>query len=184
MSQSIEANLSDAEYQLIHANQLGTPLRIYRLRSDYIRMIRRISLLIFIAGIVILIVVIIISAVQWHRESTGSYIGFLLFAPFPLSSGLAGLCGLLGGLLGLCIGVPRAQNEHIVICKNGLLQVGKELRGKHAGVVHWRDIRTIEKSFAFQEYSIICRIGKVIRLSFYQDIEEIIAFIRQQSDVV
>ena len=84
----------------------------------------------------------------------------------------------------LRIEIPRALRERIIVCEHGILQVGKRIRNKRVEVILWEDIRAIRREFFGLECSIQCRDGKVLKLNFYQNLDKLIADMRQRSGVV
>jgi hypothetical protein len=184
MSQAVESELSIDDYQRIEANQLGTPLGIYKLKPGYIRIMRKLSLslILFLISFV-LITLTIISSIRWYQDQKDSYIEFLFFAHSHFAAWLAGASSLLFGMLILRVEMPRAQKEHVIVCEQGLLQIGKDFRGKDVDAVRWRDIQAIRKTFFGQEFSITHAGSETLIFSFYKDLDELIALIRQQSEV-
>lgn len=183
MPQPIENEYSDEDYHLIKINQLGIPLKIYRLKIKYIQKVYTISLFILIIGMAFLIAAIVISFIQWYSEQTSSYFDFLIFSPFPLSTWLAGLSGLIGGLLGLYVEMPRVQNERIIICEQGLLQFRKNFLKTHIEVLYWKNILAMKKAFLVREYVIISLDGNTLSISnAYQDFEELISLLHSRAD--
>lgn len=180
---SVENTLSDEDYQLVDTHQLGAPLGIYKLNPRYINTIRRMSLLVLLLGIMFLIVALLITLTRWHQEQTGTFLAFLLTSSFPLASWLAGLSGLIGGLLGLYVMVPRVQSERLIICEQGLLQIKMETRSRRVEVVRWTDIQSINKELIFPLYSIVRRRGKVLTIGMYQGFDGLVALIKQRSGV-
>ncbi len=173
MSQSAESKLSNEDHLLIETNQLGSALAVYRLQPGYIRFLHWISWLLVIMGIVILTLMGI-----WFTK--GLQFNVLL------SSLLAGVCGLLGGGICLRIVVPQAQQEHIIVCEQGLLRT---IGGKYVEIVRWTEVRAIEKEFFNRMFSIIYATYappwmKTLHISLlYQNFDELITLLKQQSDV-
>lgn len=196
MPQRIESNFSDEDARLIEANQLGSPLGIYRLKPGLIRFFHRIGLALVIMGVVILVIVIILGLIAWHQslvlhqqhihnltealqlqeeqEQVDHKFG-VLFSPL-----LGGLFGLLGGLLCLHIGVPQVRRARVIVCEHGILQI----ENNRVEVVRWEDILAIREGLIGLEYFIERREGETLTLSsFYKDSDEIVALIRQRSGV-
>lgn len=175
MSQSIERQVSDEDYQLIEANRLGTPQGIYRLKPGSIRLLHGGGLFLLVCGVAVPIFLITSSFMGWHKEQADDY---LVFAQ------LVGLSGFsfLAGLFFLRIVVPQARMKHILVCEHGLLQVEKRIWRKHVQSVHWRDIRAIRKFLG--EYVITYQESEICSLDImYQNIKELVSLIRQRSGV-
>jgi hypothetical protein len=172
MSQLPESNLSDEDKLLVVANNLGSPLAVYRLRPGYIRFLYRMSWLIILIGMGILATSII-----WFFHGLREF-QFTLF----LSSLLAGLLGLSGGIICLRVVALQAQQEHTIVCERGLLRI---VGSTCIDVVHWMEVRSIEKGLFNQLISIIYNIPafpgvKSLHISsFYQDFDMLIVLIRQ-----
>ncbi len=177
MSQLPEDTLSNADRLLIAANQLGSVLAVYKLRPSYIRFLRRVIQLIIIISVFILIMSSI-----WATHGFQEFQFGVLFSSF-----LAGLFGLCGGTIVLRSVVSREQQEHVIICERGLLQVNG---GGNAEIVHWKEIQAIEKSSFNRGISIVYTVSvlpgiKILQISnFYQDIDEMISLINQRSEKV
>ncbi len=172
MSQSEGSKLSIEDYQLIEANQLGIPLGVYRLKLGYIRLIHWGSLFIIIIGVVFLDAVFIIGIMKDPE--------FSVLVP-PLLASLFLL--LMGGFI-LSIRVPQVQSMHVIVCEQGLLQIERKIGKNHVEAVHWQDILAVRKLPISQEYFITRQGGKALTLTnFYQDIDELVALIRQRSGV-
>jgi hypothetical protein len=172
MSQSEGSNLSIEDYQLIEANQLGIPLGVYRLKPGYIRLFHWGGLLTFVISAALLITVIITGLMKDLQFS-------VLFSPFVIV-----FSGLLGGWFFLRVGAPQVRSMHVIVCEHGLLQIERKLGKNHVEAVHWQDILALRKLPISQEYFITRQGGKALTLTnFYQDIDELVALIRQRSGV-
>jgi hypothetical protein len=175
MSQSIERQVSDEDYQLIEANQLGTPQRIYKLKPGPIRLLQGIGLFLLVCGVAVPILLITSGFMGWHKEQADDY---LVLAQLVVLSGFS----LLAGLFSLRIVVPQARKKHVLVCEHGLLHVEKRIWRKHVQSVHWRDIRAVRKFLG--EYAIIYRESEICSLDImYQNVKELVALIRQRSGV-
>ena len=170
MSQSEGSKLSIEDYELIEANQLGIPLGVYRLKPGYIRLIHRGGLFIFIIGVVFLGAVFIIGIMKDPEFS-------VLLSPLLASLYLL----IMGGFI-LTHRVPQVQSIRVIVCEQGLLQIESKIGKNHVEAVHWQDILAIRKLPISQEYFITRQGGKALTLTnFYQDIDELVALIRQRS---
>jgi hypothetical protein len=158
--------LSNEDYQLSEVNQLGSPLDIYRLKPGYIRFLRITGLLIFIIGVVSL--VFIISQIP-DRQS-----GSIFFA-LPGS-----LYALFQGGVFYSIMARQARSMRVIVCEQGLLQVRKIIRRNRVEVVRWNNILAIKRDF-LRNYYIVPRGGVALTLFAYQNIDELVALIRQRS---
>ena len=176
MSQPIERQLSEEDYQLLEANHLGHPLSIYRLRVDYIRIIRGLGLLLLVIGCVPPMIMITIVFLGLHKEQPDSV--FYLFILIVLSSFI-----FLMGLFILCVEVPRIRNQHLIICEQGLVEVRKRGWSKQVKMIFWQDIVAIRK--VINEYSISYQVNNILILdTMYQSINTLIEMIRQRSGIV
>jgi hypothetical protein len=178
MSQSIEQQVSEKDFQLIEANQLGAPLALYRLKPVYVHIMHRCGLILLALGIIFLIFLLTMG-VTGSPEGGDRY--YRWFAMNVLVIGIS----FLFALFALYVEVPRAKKEHIIVCEQGMLQVGNKLLSKHIDVVRWLDVLAIEKSFAiyFSLYSIKRREGESVSLSMYQNVEELVEEIKQRSGI-
>ena len=172
MSQSEGSKLSIEDYQHIEANQLGIPLGVYRLKPGYIRLFHWGGLLTFVISAALLITVIITGLMKDLQFS-------VLFSPFVIV-----FSGLLGGWFFPRVGAPQVWSMHVIVCEQGLLQIERKIGKNHVEAVHWQDILAVRKLPISQEYFITRRGGKALTLDiFYQDIDELVALIRQRSGV-
>jgi hypothetical protein len=148
---------------------------VYKLRPGYIRFLRRIGLSLIILAVVILVAETTISFIQWRRGQTSSdFVFFLLYAL------LVSLSSLFIGWFILRLEVPQAQIEHMIVCEQGLLQVSKSIGKKQVKMMPWQNILAIKKFPG--GYSLSHREGEIIAFDImYQNVEELIALIRQQS---
>lgn len=188
MVQSAGNGFSVDDSHLVELNQLGTPLSIYRLKPEVIRFFRRACLFVLLFGILIIVVGCVVSIVNWHQ-----LFPLRLFA--MIFTG--GLWVLIIGIYTLSIDVPRFQSERVIVCERGLLRVRKWFRKNRVEVVHWVDIVDIGKKFTLsltvalfkrkfdfihQSYVIMLQQRAPLILdSQYQDVDEMIAVIKQRS---
>jgi hypothetical protein len=169
--QSVENQLSTEDSQFIEIEQLGTPLGVYRLNSGYPRFVRIAGMfLFFLAGV--LLIIEILGFMKNHQPHDSSLVFTLFVLPFVSS--------LLFGWLLLWIEAPRAKLEHIIICEEGLLQTGLGIRSKNVETVRWANVRSVSPVFLGLGYSIICRGGKTLTISLYQDAEGLFNLIKEQ----
>jgi hypothetical protein len=173
MSQNVANNLSNEDLHLIESYQLGTFEGIYRLKAGYISFYRRVGLgLLIFCFVVTAFVVIILLLRGLPKLPQQQIIDFP-----PLLLGILGIT--LGGYM-VRFEVPRLMSGRAIICDSGLLSI----KGSSVEVVRWEDILKISCGFIGLECSIIRRGGKMITLSFYQDLNELIALIRERSGEV
>lgn len=117
MSQSIERQLVDEDYQRIEANQLGIPLGVYRLKPGYIRLFHWGGLLTFVISAALLITVIITSFLKDLQFS-------VLFSPLVIV-----VSGLLGGWF-FCASEPRKFGACMLSSANMVCSSSKEYSGR------------------------------------------------------
>ncbi len=172
MLQPDESQLSADELRVIEANQFGAPLGVYRLKSGYLRFVR-------IAGIFLLFlaaVMLILEILDFMKNlQTADFFLASFLLPFVSS--------LLFGWLLLWIEAPRAQRQHIIVCEQGLLQIGRDIRSKDIEIVRWTNILKVNRGVLGLEYSIIRRDGKILSISLYQDIEGLFELIRERTEM-
>lgn len=175
MSKSAEGKLSGEDHILITANQLGDVFAVYRLQPDYIRLLQRMGWLLVTIGGVILVISII-----WFIRGLEEFQLGIFF-----SSLLAGSLGLFTGMVCLPIVTSHAQQEHVIICEQGLL---RRVGSKHVEVVRWKEIQAVEKKLF--DFSIAYALHthpwiKVLHISgFYQNVDEIIDLVNKRIKIV
>src|SRR5579872_5522276 len=166
MVQPLEQQLTDEDYQLINANELGPPLAVYKMKPFYLYFL-------FAVGVSLLILGLIISGLVWYGDQVVDKVSFAMYV------GLS-LVGFLAGIYVLCVELPRIQRQHIVLCEQGLLQVKEMPRGRQLKVVYWRDILTIRR--LYDGYYIMQRGGEAFTLDIlYWHVKELVQYIKQKS---
>lgn len=170
MSQSIERQLSDEDYQLIEAHHLGTPLAIYRLKRGPILCLYSGGIFFLAVGIAVPIYLIVSSVMGWHKTQPNDTLVLLQLIGWAC-------CSLLVGFFLLRVVVPHAWKKHIIACEDGLLQVEKQIWRQQVEVIHWHDILTIKK--LLNEYTLMGQEGKMVSLDkMYQNINMLVALIK------
>jgi hypothetical protein len=106
-----ESQFSDEDYYLIEANQLGTPLKIYRLRPSFILSLRWIGLIAFLTGIATLVFTL---SVALNKGADFSSVLFL--CPSLMGS----LYAVIHGGVFHRITVQQARSMRVIVCEAGL----------------------------------------------------------------
>jgi hypothetical protein len=166
------ASISEEDSRLVEANQLGTPLGVYRMRASIVNVFRRVSLAFIVIGAVL---IILVSALILGRYLLSQQqIDLVFFSP----TFLAGVCSILFGLFTLKAEFPHLLNERIIVCENGLIQI----RRNSVEVVHWSDLKAIWEKLGGLDYALERRGGQALVLNrFYTNFDELITLIRQRS---
>lgn len=119
MSQRSVSEISNEDSRLIEANQLGTPLRLYKLRYGLIRLWSGTIISMIIMGCIALVALLTFTFMNgslpslWH-----GYLGkFGLFLPLLVS-----VLSIACGLFIFYATVPRDRNERVIVCESGLFQ--------------------------------------------------------------
>lgn len=171
-------NLTDEDYQLIEANQLGTSLNVYRLNLGSLRFHRIVGTIIFFMGAISLILIL---GLYITRRSADSSMDLVT----PL---MGSLYALLQGGIFYRITTRQALSCRIIVCEHGLLQIRKIIRKNRVDVVYWQDIPPIKKTFGSGNYSFYyIKEGKSTQFILdrsYQDFDELIELIRQYTEKI
>ncbi|WP_040447395.1 hypothetical protein [Ktedonobacter racemifer] len=176
--------LSEEDVRLIEENQLGEPLKVYRLKARYIRFWQ--WCICIIIGLSVLSFAFVVSdLLSWYPQH--SSIGFNLYAlpSYTFRSLVNGVSGLLIGGILYCIMFQRSKNEHLIFCEHAALRVTRPFRRSRSEIVFLTDIvRIISSKFDRGEYTILSRDGKCLKLRNYQDQEELIDMLWEQSEAL
>lgn len=199
MMQRLEVAIAEEDQQLIEEHQLGALQHTYRLKLSYTRFFRYYGWIFLVLAMGILITTIIFGFIDWQRslalqqqishnpanafdlQEEQERVDFdfsLLVTPL-----MGGLYALFKGLLIVRVEIPRAQRERVIVCEHGILHVRRKIRSNHVDVVHWEEMIAIKRSFRGKEYDIQYGEGRFLTLKGYQDLDELIALIKQQSGV-
>jgi|SRR5579884_3553430 len=177
MSEVIANELSQEDHQLIETYQMGKPLAVFWLKPSYLRFFRRVGMAFLICGSIVLVVVF---AFAFHEASSAGSLWNALLSSYQIPPLLGGIYSLLRALICFYFKIPLAQSTHLVLCKQGLLQIDR----RHVDAVDWKDVLSVQQEWIGRSYFIRSRDGKVFRLSAeYQDFEEVMTFIAQFSEV-
>jgi len=183
MLQSVKSQFSEEDYQLMEANDLGNPLRVYRPKQSYTIFNRILYLILFIAFIISLIVIILIALPS--LELPNNFLPWFKSQPGILTVSILILI-VIGGWY-LFIGwLHEEQSLRILVGEHGLLQAKKIIWNTSTEVVHWKDIQTVEKAFVIRDYSIRRKRGEPFTLSgyTYRDVDRLVAFIQERMSEV
>lgn len=178
MITTTESQFSDEDIQLIKANQLGTPQRVYRLKSGAIRFQRITGQLIFIVGVVTLGFSIYLALTSGTDLWSGSLFPTVLGSLYALFHG-----GVFYGIM-----TRRARSMRVIVCEQGLLQIRKMVRRNNIEVMCWNDILTVKKAFLSRDYFIIYQDDKsplptsLTLSSSYQHFDELVTIIRHEAE--
>ena len=173
MSQSIEYQLVEEDYQLIESNHLGNPLSVYRLKTIYARFMCVLGLLLLSIGCIPPAITIMIVLLGLYKEQPDGI--FYLVMLISLSG-----FSFLVGLFILRIELPRIRNQHLIVCEQGIIEFRKRGWSKNVKALRWQDILDIRKFI--DGYSIRCKDNGVFDLdNMYQNIGILVELIRQRS---
>lgn len=165
-------SISEEDAQLIEANQLGTPLGVYRMGARIIKVFRRVSFVFIIVGalLVILESTLLLGRYSFSQQQLGSV---FFSSPF-----LAGVCSMIFGFVTFKTGFAHLLNERIIVCENGLIQ----LRKNRVEAAHWRDLKAIREKLGGLDYALDRRGGQALVFNrFYTNFDELVALIKQLS---
>jgi|SRR5579883_827459 hypothetical protein len=163
MVEDVMRKISDEDWRLIEANQLGVPIGIYRLRQGYISLFRWGGLGAIFVGLGILLLA---SIHAFDLVGTSFY-------PWGI-----GVLSLIGGISLLLISLVQLPKERVLVCEDGLLQVANT----RTTAVRWHEIRAIrEDFFPFRKAALVLPRGKELILQGYQHLDELITLIKQRS---
>lgn len=172
MTRSLEPQLSETDYELIEANNLGSPLAVFKTRAIYISFLHLCVYLFVVFFLIYAGGALLSIGPYWQGPETG----YLLFACFVV---LAAGC-LFGAVFLPLVELPEARKRRIIVCEQGLLEVKETLRGREVRILYWRDVRRIERQFGL--YYIILPGREVFRLDLLiGNVGELIALIKQRS---
>jgi hypothetical protein len=171
MPDAIGHQLLDEDRSLIEAHQLGTPLRIYKIKRVMLRLMGGAAICSLILGAVILLDLIAATWLGWHKSQIDDkLLGALLI-------GLACFC-LLAGLFLLGIEIPGIRKQQIIVCEKGLLQTSMKFGRKRTDTIYWENIRAIRKFPGSFSYTVIGPGDEVFLVDgMYQQVKELVALI-------
>ena len=171
MSITMKNLLSNEDYLLVEANMLGSPLRVYTLRPNYIRFMGNVGLSIFFIGIIALVFAI----VSYFRFKPGDGLEFFAFALLPT------LYAIFQGSLIYRTEVNRARRMRVILCEQGLLYISRKIRSDFVEAVRWKDVFDVKKEFIGKSYYLTRRGGLPITLSSsFRNLDELVATIRER----
>ncbi len=153
MIQDVMGKISEEDWRLIEANQLGVPIGIYQLRQGYIGMFRWGGLVVIFVSLGILLLA---SIHAFDLVGTSFY-------PWGI-----GVLSLIGGISLLLISLVQLPKERVLVCEDGLLQVANT----RTTAVRWHEIRAIrEDFFPFRKAALVLPRGKELILQGYQHLD-------------
>lgn len=166
MSQSIESQISDKDGRWINTYHLGHPLKIYRPSSRYVRFES-------LSGLIIALLAWPLSIVLVLTEKGASW-------STSLPVYLSGVFLFFIGVIGLTV-MLDTRKLHLIVCETGLLEVTSLFGYRHARIIYWENVKTLQKWF-FDEYRLKGGKGQSIAIStfIYQNGEELLTFVRER----
>ena len=145
MLQHPQLQVALKESNLTEENQLGVPLRVYRLKAKMIYLARIYSWIALIGWIASLLITLF----SWQRmlalstQPTGN-LDRLSNTPSSLIQPLAGaVCLFVMWLLVLLVQLPAMKKMRVIVCENGLLQVRGRIQGHSIDVARWGEIELL-----------------------------------------